>query len=247
MNRRYTGDIRDLFKIDLAIHLMKEVPALENFTFVPMLTEGEPGAGSRKRRAKAGANGGAKKDLAAAVAKKRAGSRNTGLVRQMKRLQEINSDTEYFRAIHDIFDNEKILIRILEEPAFSHANRDAYFNSLFLSFPEKSLIFLDPDTGLETKNPTKRHLLFNEVKRVYDRMDRKSVLMIYQHFPRVIREGYVKRRCAELEQYTGTHPLSVTDNEIVFFLLVKDTGLKTALEEAIASYMDPYPALLVLQ
>lgn len=238
MNRRYSGDIRDLFKIDLVVHIMNEIPALKRFTFVPMLTEeGGPGA----------AVAGRKKDLEAAVAQGRAGSRNAALLRSMKRLQEINSDTEYFRAIHDLFNHRKILIRILEEPVFSHANRKDYFNSLFVQFPKKTLIFLDPDTGLEVKNPTKRHLLFEEVKRVYDRMDDTSVLMIYQHIPRVVREGYIRRRCSELEEYTGMRPRSLTDNEIVFFFLAKDPAVNADLERAIASYIDPYPALLMLR
>lgn len=237
MNRRYSGDIRDLFKIDLVVHLMNEIPALRRFTFVPMLTEEESGAGGEDGR---------KKDLGAAVVKGRAGSRNAALLRSMKRLQEINSDTEYFRAIHDLFDHRRILIRIVEKPLFTHANRQDYFNSLFLQFPTKSLIFLDPDTGLEVKNPTKRHLLFNEVKRVYDRMDDTSVLMIYQHIPRVVREGYIQRRCAELEACTGMHPHSLTDNEIVFFFLSKSPAMNADLARAIRSYIDPYPALLML-
>jgi len=239
MNRKYSGDIRDLFKLDLVVHLMNEIPALKRFTFVPMLTEEDAGSGS--------APAGRKMDLTAAVAKGRAGSRNATLLRSMKRLQEINSDTEYFRAIRDIFDHQKILIRILEEPVFSNANRKDYFNSLFLQFPTRSLIFLDPDTGLEVKNPSKRHVLFKEVKRICDRMDDQSVLMIYQHIPRVVREGYIWRRCAELEACTGVHPRSLTDNEIVFFFLAKGPAMDKDLGRAIASYIDPYPALLMLR
>lgn len=238
MNRRYSGDIRDLFKIDLVVHLMNEVMALKRFTFVPMLTEGgEAGAIAAGR----------KKDLETAVTKGRAGSRNAALLRSMKRLQEINSDTEYFRAIHDLFNHQKIQIRIVEKPVFSNADREKYFSSLFLQFPKKSLIFLDPDIGLEVKNPNKRHLLFEEVKRIYDRMDDASVLMIYQHIPRVVRVGYIQRRCAELEGCTGMRPHSLTDNEIVFFFLAKTAGMNAALERAIRSYIDPYPALLMLR
>lgn len=237
MNRRYSGDIRDLFKIDLVVHLMKEIPSLQRFTFVPMLTEEEDSSVVRA--------GGRKKDLTAAVAKGRAGSRNAGLLRRMERLQEINSDTEYFRAIHDLFNHEKILIRILEEPVFSEANRNQYFNSLFLQFPKSSLIFFDPDIGLEVKNPTKRHLLFAEVNKVYDRMDSESVLMIYQHIPRVVREGYIKRRCSDLERCTGTRPLFVTDNEIIFFLLAKVPRMIGDVQRAVISYAGPYPQLLM--
>lgn len=162
MNRQYSGDIRDLFKIDLVFHIMEEIPSIKSFTFVPMLTKEEDQPASRT---------GVKKDLTGALFKGRAGSRNASLLRSMRRLQEINSDTEYFRAIHDLFNHRKIQIRIIEEPAFSHHGRDHYFESLFMRFPEKTLLFLDPDIGLEVKSPTKRHLLFEEVKKIHDRLD----------------------------------------------------------------------------
>ena len=47
MNRKFFGDTRDLFKLDLVCHIMKNLTDLDNFTFVPMLTEEEKG-GRRK-------------------------------------------------------------------------------------------------------------------------------------------------------------------------------------------------------
>ncbi len=236
MNRKYSGDIRDLFKIDLVSHLMKEIPSLHCFTFVPMLTEGEGKSGSGKGR---------NHNLPAAVAKGRAGSRNSALLRYMTRLQEIRSDTEYFRAIRDLFNHEMIHIRIVEKPVFSERNRDDYFNNLFAQFPERTLLLLDPDIGLEVKNSTKRHLLFDEVKQVYDHLDSGSVLMIYQHIPRIVRGSYIRKRCSELGQCTGMKPLTVTDNEIVFFFVAKDPRLIAGLEQAIGTYIAQYPALLM--
>ena len=43
MNVRYFGDTRDLFKFDLVRHIMKSLPELAGFTFVPMLTGTESG------------------------------------------------------------------------------------------------------------------------------------------------------------------------------------------------------------
>lgn len=39
MNRKFFGDTRDLFKLDLVCNIMKNLPELDSFTFVPMLTE----------------------------------------------------------------------------------------------------------------------------------------------------------------------------------------------------------------
>jgi hypothetical protein len=235
MNRQYSGDTRDLFKIDLVFHIMKGMTGLHSFTFVPMLTDdgGRTGKSPRKGR----------KDLATAAARGKAGSSNAALLRHMARLQEIESDKEYFYGILSLFKKENIRVRILEEPGFTHRERSRYFSNLFENFPERTLLFLDPDIGLEVKNATKRHLLFKEVKEACDRMDRQSVLMIYQHIPRVVRDGYIRHRCSQLEKQTGRAPVTITDNEIVFFLLVKDPKLVTKLKNVIEGYCAQYPCL----
>ena len=38
LSARNFGDTRDLFKFDLVRHIMKSLPDLKGFTFVPMLT-----------------------------------------------------------------------------------------------------------------------------------------------------------------------------------------------------------------
>ncbi|MDD1685318.1 MAG: hypothetical protein LUQ19_05445, partial [Methanoregula sp.] len=175
MNRLFFGDARDLFKFDLVRHIMKAFPDLASFTFVPMLTEEDVPAAKKKSPTK---------DLGLAQKKGRAGTRNLNLMVDMGRLQEIDDDLEYFQGIQSYFKKENIIVDILHKDTFSHEHRVNYFNKMFEKFPENSLIFLDPDTGLEVKNPTQRHLLFDEVKRIYDRMDNRSILMIYQHLPR---------------------------------------------------------------
>ena len=235
MNRQYSGDTRDLFKIDLVFHLMKGISGLESFTFVPMLTD--------DRKESGGASGKGKKDLAKAALKGKAGSRNAALLKHMARLQEIDSDKEYFLGIRSLFKKENIRIRILEEPGFTHKARGRYFNNLFENFPSRTLLFLDPDIGLEVKNATKRHLLFDEVKEAYSHMDSRSVLMVYQHIPRVMRDGYIRHRCRELKKHTGRMPVTVTDNEIVFFLIAKDRRQGEKLTRVLGEYISQYPSV----
>ena len=122
----------------------------------------------------------------------------------MGQLQEIDDDYEYFHGVQSYFKKEHIIVDILHKDTFSHEHRVNYFNRMFEKFPADLLIFLDPYTGLEVKNPARRHLLFEEVRKIFDRMDHQSVLMIYQHLPRLIREGYIKKRCRELATH---HPL----------------------------------------
>ncbi|MDD1694611.1 MAG: hypothetical protein LUQ71_07790 [Methanoregula sp.] len=233
MNISFSGDTRDLFKFDLVRHIMKSFPGLNSFTFVPMLTDREEQTKQKKRNT----------DLKKAITAGKAGSQNRELMEHLGKLQEIEDDMAYFSGIRSYFKGENILADILNRDRFSHEHRVNYFKPIFDKFPERSLIFLDPDTGLEVKNPTHRHLLFDELKKIADTMDTRSILMIYQHFPRETHEGYVRHRCSQIAEVTGIKPVSITDNEIVFFLLAKNPKLRQMLEDNVATYADTYPAL----
>ncbi len=234
MNINYSGDTRDLFKFDLVRHLMKNVPGLERFTFIPMLTEEKIRSGQKRS---------SKKDIGRAIRNGSAGTLNRELMEHMGRLQEIDSDMEYFNGVKSYFLQEKILVDILHPDTFSHENRTNYFAKMFAQFPARSLIYLDPDIGLEIRKPTQRHLLYKEVKMIYDRMDESSILMIYQHFPRRDRAGYIRKRCNELSSVTGARPASVTDNEIVFFLLARNPVTGKKLPGVAADYAKKYSAV----
>jgi hypothetical protein len=234
MNRQFFGDTRDLFKYDLVRHLMKSLLVFDSFTFIPMLTEDAGPVKTKKSSAK---------DLEKATKNGKAGSQNKDLLEHMTHLQEIDDDLEYFQTIGAYFKKENIIADILHKHPFSHEERGRYFDNILTRLPKKTLIFLDPDVGLEESKPSKKHLLFEEVKKIYDAMDSKSVLMIYQHFPRENHDGYVRRRCEELQGLTGTCPISITDNEIVFFVMVKSEKLRVNVEDSLSIYADTYPAL----
>lgn len=231
----FFGDARDLFKFDLVRHIMKAFPDLTAFTFVPMLTDEKPVSGMRQARTK---------DLGLAQKKGRAGTQNRDLMEALGRIQEIQDDLEYFNGIRSYFRRENILADVLHQDTFSHEHRENYFRRVLEKLPASSLIFLDPDTGLEVKNPTRRHLLYEEVRRLFEHMDHQSILMIYQHLPRVTREGYIRKRCSELAALTHTQPQTITDNEIVFFILTKNPQHTTRLCAALGEYADRYNTLL---
>ena len=73
--------------------------------------------------------------------------------------------------------------------------------------------------------------------------DQVRVLVIYQHFPRVKHDGYVRHRCSQLAEIAGADPLTITDNEIVFFLITRTEKLKSRLEAVLEVYADTYPVL----
>jgi hypothetical protein len=234
MNISFSGDTRDLFKFDLIRHLMKSYPDLRSFSFIPMLTD---------RKEPAHEKSGRTRDLKKAFSAGKAGSQNRDLMAHLGRLQEIENDLNYFEGIQDYFKKENIIVDILPTDRFSNERRVNYFRKLFEKFPSQSLIFLDPDTGLEVKNPTQRHLLFDELRKIADAMDYRSILMIYQHIPRQPHEGYVRSRGSQIAETTGIKPVSITDNGIVFFLLAKGPKLRESLADTVEKYANTYPDL----
>ena len=234
MSGRCFGDTRDLFKFDLVRHMMKSLPELEGFTFVPMLT-GTEAEGHRKSSTG--------KDLKKAYRSGKAGSQNQGLREHMERLQEIDSDLAYIEGVSTYFDREMILIDIAGRQRFTNDARGTYFRSIFGKLPKKSLIFLDPETGLAEGDTDCRHLLFTEIQTVSDRMDAGSVLMLYQHLSRGKHRDALPVIVDRLGECTGIKPLVITDNELVFFLFAKDQKLADRLQSSLECYADTYPAL----
>ncbi len=234
MKNQYFGDNRDLFKFDLVRHIMKSLLELSGFTYVPMFSEDGGKSGGQKKRTK---------DLPGALAAGKAGTQNRDLSALMEQLQDAGSTLEYVNGINSYFEKEQIATEIFHKTRFTHENRDPYFRNILSHFPTRSLVFFDPDTGLEDGPPTEKHLLLSEVKVIHDTMDAGSILMIYQHFPRVKRAGYIRNRCSQLAQLTGFLPVVITDNEIIFFFLVKNPKQQQRLNDCIESYANSYPDL----
>jgi hypothetical protein len=67
----------------------------------------------------------------------------------------------------------------------TRASRDAYFRSIESGLLKDALVFLDPDNGVEPRSgATPFHVRLNELRDLWNRMGRESVLVIYQHLPR---------------------------------------------------------------
>ena len=224
MKNQYFGDNKDLFTYDLIFQIMR-AGLTGHFTFIPMLTRNDDKRhGQKLSRDKAGA-----------------GAKNTELtafldtcVREGRRNIE---DLEGYFAGYGI----EITIYCGNDSYFSHQNRQEYFAQIGDKLLINSLVFVDPDVGLEVKNPEEEHLLYSEVKSLYERMDKSSILMLFQHFPRRPRQQYLNMRSEELkDKVTGGHPVCIDDNEIAFFFLTKDESLEHSLTHVIKDYTECY-------
>jgi hypothetical protein len=224
VKHQYFGDTRDLFKYDLVLRIMREMPGLKCFTFVPMLT---PGDGSTQ---------GNRTDHGRA----KAGFRN-----QLLREYLATCIREKRRNVCEIlpfFTAHKIPVNLHGE-AFTAGDRAAYFRAIPDGWLREALVFLDPDIGMEVACPTEKHLLYNEIGDLYGRMGDRSLLMLFQFFPRVERGAYTKWRRAELGRIAPGRILSITDNQVAFFFLGSDGGAMKKLREILVRYHEDYPDL----
>jgi len=76
-----------------------------------------------------------------------------------------------------------------------------------------------------------------------------SILMVYQHFPRARsrhKEYLPRGRSNRLREVTGDLPICIADNEIMFFLLTKNSELKSQLARVISKYKGNYPKRIKL-
>ncbi len=223
MKHQYFGDTRDLFKYDLLTILVSQIPKLTRILSIPMLTPDDGSSDGRRT----------------CFRDSHAGYRNTTL-REFLSAQQTSRN---IARIADYFGEMRICMDIFDQP-FTAEDRSTYFSSVvrFCTGRPGSLIFLDPDTGLEVKRPGEKHLLFSELQAVCRAADPPSVLMMYQHLPRVRREDYVVFRLSQLRNCCRRTPLALADRQVIFFLLPA-AEIEGQVHSALHRYAGEYPVL----
>ncbi len=109
--------------------------------------------------------------------------------------------------------------RLLED---DRAGREAFFSEMFRVLALASLIFFDPDNGLEirSKHPgTKgscKYLYWTELEEAYSR---GHSVLVYQHFPREDRSGFTRRVVGRVrERLSGAEIYALRTSNVVYFL-----------------------------
>jgi hypothetical protein len=222
MNAKYFGDTRDLFKYDLITSLIRGFKGrIDRVVIVPMLTKYDPSFRGNP------------------------GCRNTDLIacfRRLRRTEEVDHYYDelksYIKELRTDINKKKVRIRIEKSEVFSKQKRDEYFQGIYENFPTASLIFIDPDTGIKEKNVTEKHLSFSELKAFYDKLDSESILMVYQHYQRrrLTAPDEPKRKFDEVSTLTGTAPLIIADNTVMFIFLTRNPELYERLTEVLRNY-----------
>ncbi len=232
MNNQCFGDNRDLFKYDLIYQIIKR-SLVSHFIFIPMLTLDVAGNQTTKRE-------GEQRNRC----KAKAGWKNNDLRVFLDKFQD--TDKRDIKELAGFFKEQGIEITIYygKDKYFSGIRREEYFKQIGDEFLRKSLVFVDPDIGLEVNKLTKKHIRYDEIKNLYQRMDESSILMIFQYIPYVKREDYFPEVSKKLKEKVGNLPIYISDNQIVFFLLTKDASIRKSLTKIVNKYREIYPNLM---
>lgn len=211
---KYFGDSRDFFKYDLITGVLKR-SSLRHYVFVPMLTEHRHDHEGKKPSRN---NGDKSSDLLEFI---------------------ISRDGKSLKHWRDWFGRYVESYNTLEpvdEIFFSDQGRDAYWCMYRpMLGRQNALIFVDPDTGLETGNPSylrrmgrEKYILNSELKFLIDELDRSSVLMVYQHLPNNKNTHNVATE-KKLEQVRGVYPSVYTcafrEDDLAFLFVMKERSI----------------------
>ncbi len=231
MKNQYFGDTRDLFKYDLALELLLQCN-LRRLTFIPMLTRDKPNTHGCRTN----------------YSKTTAGTRRVVLRRFLERC--VKGERRNIRELEFFFEDGRLPTHIeftiyRRENYFSHETRDQYFSAIRKDLLTRSLILVDPDIGFEVnsmKGREEKYIRYKEVKLLHDRMDPHSILMVFQFIPRVEREIYFSKISSLLkDEVNREHALRfVSDNQVVFFILVKSQKLQDRIEYTLQAYAKRY-------
>ena len=74
---------------------------------------------------------------------------------------------------------------------------------------ERCVIFLDPDTGLQSKKPDFKHVLENEVRLIWGTLKENEIFAFYQHQTNRSGEPWVEQKREQLARALGVDMSSV--------------------------------------
>jgi hypothetical protein len=146
---------------------------------------------------------------------------------------------------------------ILEDAIFhsdllgdSLESREVYFARLRETAPSNSLIFFDPDNGLEIKSAPKgkkncsKFLFLDELQASAG--DEQSVV-VYQHFGRVQRKPYTQAQLRRVESVLPGRDLFAVANSHIAFLIAAVPEHAAAIRQSAGHLSDRWPNIKLVE
>lgn len=222
---KYFGDSRDYFKYDLITKLLKSGVA-SNYAFVPMLTNHRADGEGNKTP-------------------KHIGGKSSELLSFIDRCD--SKDLEHWELWLKPLVEEYVTVHPVNSVFFEDKARNKYWEKYEAILKIKNaLIFIDPDTGLETGKPSylkkmgrEKYILNEEIEKIFQALDETSVLMIYQHLPnnKHIHEESVHKKIKQAIKASGCPLiLAYREDDLAFLFIAKNDAILLALREFLESY-----------
>lgn len=234
MKKQYLGDIRDLFKFDIASFMFVGETIFRGFSYIPMLTPNDDGNDGRFRNYRCA----------------RAGTHNNKLMECLSMYHSQDRDQRDFGFVQQYFENAGTRMEIYGKKAyFSARNREAYFERIPERIVAGCLVFIDPDNGMEMQRSDDRHILFSEIEMVLGKGDERSAVSVIQF--RKIKERndywglYRLQRRKQLEAISR-HVVSVSDNRVCFYYICQSRKALDFVETRLQDYKKTYAELQIL-
>lgn len=222
---KYFGDNRDYFKYDLITYLLNN-GILSRYAFIPMLTNNRIDEEGNKTP-------------------KHVKGKSTILLSFIDRCT--SKDLEHWEEWLRPYTKSYITINPVNKTFFNDDARDKYWHTFESVIKQKNaLIFIDPDTGLETgsssylrKMGREKYILNNELTSIYEHLAESSALMIYQHLSRN-RHNHEESVLKKLKQTTlaTNNPLVLAyrEDDLAFIFIMKNNAIYTSLYGLLSKY-----------
>ncbi len=196
MNIRFLGDRKDFVKYDFLLQMALTLRPRAGVMVIPMLT-GTPfryPVGPRDA------------DLHAHVARM-----------TVDLAGHFHSVTA---SVSDFFGRNGVQLRFSPGGILAPGAREEYFTNAAVSSDAEAILFVDPDTGLETTSQgTTTHLRYTELDGLHQRMSEQSILIVYQHRRRELFQKTWSHITQALQHRTHIRQAaSWTNGEVAFVL-----------------------------
>jgi hypothetical protein len=129
-----------------------------------------------------------------------------------------------------------------DDKYFINLDRKSYFEGIPREFLQSATVFLDPDNGIEVKSVNgkslHRHVKFEELKTIYDRISSNSCLPIFQHPPRIDRKFFLYGLYRDLMDCLDSPVLmSITDNQVALLIIAEKRDRQGELRNLLPDYV----------
>jgi len=135
----------------------------------------------------------------------------------------------------------------VDDTFFADDARSKYWCACRIMISKRNaLIFVDPDTGLETGNPSylrrmgrAKYILNHELQLLVENIDHSSALMIYQHLPnnKHMHVAAVQRKLAQVRDLApSVHACAYREDDLAFLFVSKWRKLHEEIRHCLRRY-----------